>query len=100
MNFFTIFKSEFLKNGHTAPCFWAIFTNGNNFYYFWFASLDKEVISKWGLLLKEFENLLEEQILPFEELDPIWKGVGEGKKLNTLKEKNLLQQERILSLKT
>ena len=41
------------------------------FYYFWFASLDKEVISKWGLLLKEFENSLEEQILPFEELDPI-----------------------------
>ena len=33
-----------------------------------FASLDKEVISKWGLFLKEFENLLlEEKILPFEE---------------------------------
>ena len=56
----------------TSPCFGAIFTNGNNFYDFWFASLDKEVISKWGLLLKEFENLLlEERILPFEELDPI-----------------------------
>ena len=35
-------------------------------------SLYKGVISKRGLLLKEFENLLlEEQILPFEELDPI-----------------------------
>ena len=41
------------------------------FFYVWVASLDKEVISKWGLLLKECENLLEEQILPFEELDPI-----------------------------
>ena len=36
-----------------------------------FFTSDKEVISKWGLLLKECENLLEEQILPFEELDPI-----------------------------
>ena len=56
----------------TLQYFRAIFTKGNNFYDFWFASLDKEIISKCGLLIKEFENLLlEEQNLPLEELDLI-----------------------------
>ena len=38
------------------------------------------------------------QILPFEELDPILKGVGGGQKLNALKQNNLILEEQILSL--
>ena len=51
-------------NGYNT-IFLSHFTNGNNFYDFWFASLDKEVISKWGLFLKEFENLLLEEQIQF-----------------------------------
>ena len=41
--------------------------------------------------------LFAHDLVPFNPISP--KCFGEGKKLNTLKEKNLLQQKRILSLK-
>ena len=71
-NFFTILKSEFLKEWVHCNVSEPFLQRETTFYDFWFASLDKEIISKCGLLIKEFENLLlEEQNLPLEELDLI-----------------------------
>ena len=57
-------RTSFKVNWY-LPCFSAIFSKGDNFCVFLFASLDDEAFLKLGSTLKGKNLLLGEQILPF-----------------------------------